>query len=89
MPRLVRRGDIPERGWVAFVFDYRGKRETAFIRHEALAIDEAGPESAFDSSRQRILVCAAEKTTATKPYPEGKIVLTAEDLPPLPPAGEG
>lgn len=30
-PLLFRRDDVPGRGWIAFAFDYAGKRHTAFL----------------------------------------------------------
>jgi transcriptional regulator with XRE-family HTH domain len=37
MPQFFRRSDVPDRNWIAFAFDYKDERHTAFVTYEALA----------------------------------------------------
>jgi hypothetical protein len=61
MPRLFRRDDVPEKKWVAFAFDYQGRRDTGFIAYDVLNLAEAKtPLEAFDQNREQILKLAAK-----------------------------
>ncbi len=86
MPRLFRREDVEHREWVAFAFDYKQERYTGFVSYSALAgiaLSNLEPPAAFDRDIARILMCAAEKVDDNDLDPEGRVLLTANDLPPL------
>lgn len=86
MPKLFRRSDVPERKWVAFAFDYRGKRETGFAHYSALAriaLDNLRPIEVFDRDVQRIIAFAAESVDAGRRDDEGRIMIVPDDLEPI------
>ncbi len=89
-PRLFRRDDIPQREWIAFAFDYRGRRIIGFATYDALysvVVSDWSPTRAFDEARQRILVAAAEKYDRLE-FDEGELFLRGADLPPISPVSE-
>ena len=84
-PRLFRRDDVPQREWVAFAFDYKGRRLFAFVTHDALynvEVDPWSPTNAFDAVRQRILIGAADKFDR-EVFDEGQLFIKPEDLQPI------
>lgn len=84
-PRLFRRDDVPQREWIAFAFDYRGRRTIGFVTYDALyevGVEGWSPIRAFDEARQRILTAAAEKVDR-RDFGDGDLFLRAADLPPV------
>ncbi|WP_347404300.1 helix-turn-helix transcriptional regulator [Mesorhizobium sp. WSM4898] len=84
-PMLFRRDDVPGHGWVAFAFDYAGKRHTAFVLYEALQASDPrdNPENLFDEQVHRILNVAAERVDANLLDSDGKMIIG--ELPTLEP----
>lgn len=83
MPRLFRRDLVVHRDWVAFAFDYRAKRQTAFITLDAIAsisLSRSSPEEVFDRERFRILMAAAKKVDDGEFDPEGRVLLRRGDV---------
>lgn len=83
-PMLFRRDDVPGRGWVAFAFDYAGKRHTAFLLHDALSVGGSlteRPEKLFDARVEQILAVAAERVDENRLDSDGKSIIG--DLPPF------
>ena len=81
--RLFRRDDVTYRNWVAFAFDYKGERRTAFVKYEALGVDDPkhqDPIEIFDANRGKILQCAAQKFDANDLGPRGQALIQANDL---------
>lgn len=81
--RLFRRDDVTYRNWVAFAFDYKGERHTAFVKYDALGIEDPerqDPIEIFDANRGKILQCAAQKFDANDLDPEGRVLIQAGDL---------
>jgi transcriptional regulator with XRE-family HTH domain len=90
---LFRRDAIEGRPWVAFAFDYRGARRTAFVTYQALeAIDlDRGrpPVEAFDRNRTAILLLAAELVDRDVTDAHGRILIEAGNINrPPPPADD-
>ncbi|WP_128970728.1 helix-turn-helix domain-containing protein [Bradyrhizobium tropiciagri] len=86
MPRLFRRDDVEHREWVAFAFDYKQQRFTGFVSYQALvgiALSNIAPIAAFDRDVARILIAAADKVDKSDFDPEGRVLLTRNDLPPI------
>lgn len=83
-PMLFRRDDVPGRGWVAFAFDYAGKRHTAFLLHGALnegPTDGKRPEQLFDDRVEQILALAAERVDQNLVDSDGAMIIG--ELPPV------
>ncbi|WP_348641968.1 helix-turn-helix transcriptional regulator [Mesorhizobium sp. B2-4-19] len=77
-PMLFRRDDVPERGWVAFAFDYSGKRHVAFLLHAALRdgpTDGKNPSQLFDDRVEQILAVAAEHVDQGLVDSDGKMII--------------
>ncbi|GLR84037.1 helix-turn-helix domain-containing protein [Bradyrhizobium iriomotense] len=86
MPRLFRRDDVEHREWVAFAFDYKQQRFTGFVSYQALAgiaLSNIAPIAAFDRDVARILITAADKVDRSDFDPDGRVLLTRNDLPPI------
>ena len=83
MPRLFRRDDVSDKEWVAFAFDYRGKRWIGFITYTALiAIGLNGKShlAVFDEFAKRVLRLAAEKVDKGALDQSGRVLIDRLDL---------
>jgi len=81
MPRFFRRSDVPDRNWIAFAFDYKDERHTAFVTYEALAtLASAHPLKVFDHDQQRILLLGAELVDRKRLDAEGRLIIRPGDL---------
>jgi hypothetical protein len=82
-PKLFRRDDVPEKGWVAFAYGPGESRRTGFITYEALAIltpDLAAPEKMFDAEREAIIRIAVEKALRGKVDRAGRVLISDNDV---------
>jgi transcriptional regulator with XRE-family HTH domain len=86
MPRFMRffrKTDIDYRGWVAFVFNYKGANRSGFVRYDALGIvegDGLDPVEEFDKRLSRILMVAASKWDAGDVVPGPNVLISAGEL---------
>lgn len=83
-PKLFRRDDVPEKGWVAFAYGPGESRRTGFITYEALAMltpDLASPERMFDAEREAIIRIAVEKASRGKVDKAGRVLRQRRDGP--------
>jgi transcriptional regulator with XRE-family HTH domain len=81
LPRLVRRDDIVDMSHVAFRFEHKNKRHTAFVDYAALATLAAGhPLKVFDGHLQRLLRLAADLADGGRIAEDDTIRVKAADL---------
>jgi hypothetical protein len=81
LPRLVRRNDIVDMSHVAFRFEHKNKRHTAFVDYAALATLAAGhPLKVFDGYLQRLLRLAADLADGGRIAEDDTIRVKAADL---------
>lgn len=81
--RLFRRDNVTHRNWIAFAYDYRGDRRTAFVKYEALGVEDPAqqdPLEVFDGNRGKILQCAAQKFDANDLDPEGRALIQVGEI---------
>ena len=81
MVKLSRRNDVPDRGWVAFVFEHNDQRYLGFVHHDTIATDGlTSAVTAFDREQERILELAAAKVDAGEFDKDGRVHLKIADL---------
>jgi len=86
MPRLFRRDSVDGREWMAFAFDYKGKRHTGFVTYRSLAriaLDRLSPIEIFDRDKARILLIASDKIDAGQVDEHGRVMVDWGDLLPV------
>lgn len=83
LPRLFRRNVVYDREWIAFAFDFKGKRHIGFITFDAIAsfsLSSLSHLDVFDRERHRILMAAAKKVDNGEFDPEGRVLLRRGDI---------
>jgi DNA-binding XRE family transcriptional regulator len=87
MPKLVVRHDLYDTMSISFSFDYKGKRQPAFIAYDALAriaVEPSHPLMAFDRNCGRILMYAAGLLDEKAPVDElGALQIQPGDILPV------